>query len=157
MDSIIGLFKIEEADKLPGAQQLAEILRQHLDPKFEIKVGIGGAKKLLSGYTGCKSDDIITIKKNAYHGAVVIIMPERKDVTYQALSVSADTPNPILAELTRKMGFLDALVLRSIFGKGDDLYDKLEHVIQNVLKAKKADLSLLNTIKTASQGKSVLD
>lgn len=157
MASQIGIFKIEEANKLRNAQQLAEVLRKQLDPKFEITVGIGGAKKFLSGYTGYKSEDIITIKKSAYHGAIVALMPERKDVTWQAVNVDEIVPNPILDQVVKNSGLLGTLIFNAIFGKGDDLYDKLEDVMQNVLKARKADTSVLNNAKAMFQGKSVLD
>lgn len=161
MASQIGLFKIAEGDTMPDARRIAEILRQHLDPKFEITVGVSGAKKFLTGYTGYNSDDIITIKKNAYHGAVVAIMPKREDVSWRAIDVHETTPNPLLEQLGKSFGYLGGLLFghlfSAIFGNGDDLYGKLNDIMRNELKGEEVDASVLNNVKAMFQGKSVLD
>lgn len=161
MATQIGLYRIAEGGTMPDPRRIGEILRRNLDPKFEITVGVSDTKKFLMGYSGYNSDEIIVIKKNAYHGAVVAVMPKREDVAWRAVSVTATVPNPLLDQMTRKAGFLDSLIvtplLDAIFGKGDDLYDKLDDVVRNELKGEAVDAGMMDNVKAMLRGKSVLD
>ncbi len=63
----LGTFRIEK--EIKNAEELAELLKKHLDPKFQITVGKAdkGVKKFFTG----NDVDSVTVRKNAYHGILM--------------------------------------------------------------------------------------
>ncbi len=148
-------FKLDEAKAVDGAEKLAEILREHLDPKFTITVNKAdtGLKKFYTGNTG----DSVSIKKNAYHGLEVSMSPMVEGTPYQVIAPYMVVPGWLLNNIVGHEGLLDKAVCHAIFGNGKDLYDKFNEVMENVLGAEAVDSGWLNTAKAALKGKTVYD
>ncbi len=138
-------FKIDAANEIKGVEHLAEILRQNLDPKFDITVvkADKGVKKLFTGNTG----DYVSIKKNAYHGLVVSMSPVAEGVSYQVIAPYMVVPNFLLNQIVGHEGLLDKAICHVIFGNGKDLYEKFNDVMENVLKAQAVKSGILDTAK----------
>ncbi len=148
-------FKVDAANEVNGVEHLAEILRQHLDPKFEITITKAdkGLKKFFTGNTG----DTVSIRKNAYHGLVVSMSPKTDGAAYQVIAPYMIVPNPMLNYIVGHEGILDKAICHVFFGNGKDLYDKFNEVMETVLHAKAVNSGLLANAKAALKGKTVYD
>ena len=148
-------FKVDPAKGVESAEQLADILRQHLDPKFTITVDKAdkGLKKFYTGNTS----DTVSIRKNAYHGLVVSFSPVVEGVPYQVIAPYMVVPNWLLNYVVGHEGILDKAICHIFFGDGKDLYDKFNDVMEKVLEAEAIDSGWFNTAKAALKGKTVYD
>ena len=146
------MFKINR--EIKSLDELVEILKKNLDPKFEITVEKAGSgiKSVLFGST-----DGIKIKKNAFH-ALGLSMSERAEgVDYQAISTWMYVPNWLLDQVIGHTGVIDKLIGNLIFGNGKDLYDKVEEIIVTQLDGKPVDTGFFKSAKAALKGKTVFD
>jgi hypothetical protein len=144
-------FKIRKEVK--DIEQLAEILKPHLDPKFKVSVTKAGnvLKQMISGTT-C---DQLNINKNAYHGVLLTLTDRVEEMDYQVIGAWMYVPNPVLNKIVGHDGLLDKLVCNLIFGKGKDLYDSVQDVIVAQLDGTRVDVGIINHAKAALKGTTV--
>jgi len=146
-------FKIKKEVK--NLKELSEILKPHLSSKFEFSTdkADSGVKKFLTG----ASDDVLKIKKNAYHGVSIWMTKPSEELDYQVIGVSMYVPNFLLNQVAGHEGVIDKLICNMIFGKGNDLYNDLQNILINVLDGKRVDVGVINSTKAFLKGKSVYD
>ena len=149
----ISSFKIKKEVK--DLEELIEILKKHLDPKFEYKIDRAGSgfKKFLTG----TNTDVLEIKKNAYHGVVLTLSEIIPEMDYQVIGAQMIVPNYFLDQIVGHDGILDTAICHLIFGNGKDLYDKLQEAIAEELDGVGVEDSFLNNMKAFFQGKTVYD
>jgi len=149
----ISSFKIKKEVK--DLEELVEILKKHLDPKFEYKIETAGSG-LKQFFTGTNTD-VLEIKKNAYHGVVLTLSDIIPEIDYQVIGVQMVVPNYLLNQIVGHEGILDTAICHLIFGNGKDLYDKLQEAIAEELDGVGVEDSFLNNMKAFFQGKTVYD
>ncbi|MDR2890382.1 MAG: hypothetical protein LBV18_02075 [Alistipes sp.] len=144
-------FKIRK--QVANIEELAEILKPHLDPKFKVSVAKAGnmLKQLVTGTTG----DTLTIAKNAYHGVILTLTDPTPEINYQVIGAWMCVPNPVLNQIVGHDGLIDKLVCNLIFGNGKDLYDSVQAVIEAQLEGTRVDVGILNHAKAALKGTTV--
>jgi hypothetical protein len=141
--------------RVDDIEQLAEILKAHLDPKFKIKVNKAGGtlKQLVTGDSG----DSLSINKNAYHGVVLTMSEPAEGLDYQVIFAWMCVPNAALNQIVGHDGVIDKFVCNLIFSNGKDLYDSVQEKIASELDGVRVDVGVVNQVKAAFKGKSVWD
>jgi len=149
----ISSFKIKKEVK--DLEELVEILKKHLDPKFEYTIESAGSglKKFFTG----TNTDTLQIKKNAYHGVILTLSEIIPEIDYQVIGAQMIVPNYFLDQIVGHEGILDTAICHLIFGNGKDLYDKLQDVVAEELDGVGVEDSFFNNMKAFIQGKSVYD
>ncbi|MDR2912932.1 MAG: hypothetical protein LBV38_06570 [Alistipes sp.] len=146
-------FKIKKA--VNDIEELAELLRKHLDPKFKISVTKAGSglKQFVTGTTG----DTLNINKNAYHGVILTLSDPMAELDYQVIGAWMCVPNPVLKQFVGHDGVLDKLICNLIFSNGKDLYDSVQETIIAQLDGKRVDVGMISHAKAALKGKTLWD
>jgi len=149
----ISSFKIKKEVK--DLEELVEILKRHLDPKFEYKIDKAGSglKKFFTG----TNTDVLEIKKNAYHGVFLTLTEIIPEMDYQVIGAQMVVPNYFLDQIVGHDGILDTAICHLIFGNGKDLYDKLQEAIAEELDGVGVEDSFLNNVQAFLKGKTVYD
>lgn len=130
-------FKIKK--QMDDLDQLAEILKKHLNPKFKVSVTRAGSgmKQFITGNT----TDALNIVKNAYHGVMLTLGPRDPQLDYQVIGAWRYIPNAALNQVSSHEGILDKVICNQIFSNGKDLYESLEEKIVSELDGKRVDRS----------------
>ena len=147
------LFKTKH--EMGDLQQTFEAINKKFGEKYKVTLNkaSSGAMKFVTGNT----TDYISIKKNAYHGAIISVSQEDSRVDYRTISFSSYTPNTLVNQVLGKTGIVDILIAKLIWGNGTPFYDEIENFIQTEFEGTGVDMSLKNTAKQMLKGKSVLD
>ena len=147
------LFKTKR--EMGDIQQTFEEFNKKFGEKYKVELNKAdsGAKKFFTGNT----TDYISIKKNAYHGAIVGLSPEDSRIDYRTLTFSSYTPNTIVNQILGKTGIIDILIAKLIWGNGTPFYDEIQNFIESDLEGTGVDTGLMNSAKQLLKGKSVLD
>ena len=146
-------FKTKQ--NLDSIEVLCDRLKNQYGDKYKIELerAAKGAMKFFSE----QQSDMISIKKNAYHGIYLSPSGNIEGADYQTISIAEYTPNSIVDHFIGRTGILDILIAKLIWGKGDDFYAEIDNFIKTEYAADQVDNSFLNNAKQLLKGKSVFD
>ena len=147
------LFKTTK--KIGENQQVFEELNKKFGGKYKVEFNkaSSGAMQFVTGNT----TDYIAIKKNAYHGVTLGVSPADASIDYQTITISAYTPNAIVRQIFGRTGILDLLIIKLIWGSGNDFYDEIDNFITTEFEGVGVDMGIVNSARQLLRGKSVLD
>ena len=147
------LFKTTK--QIGDNQQVFEDLSKKFGSKYKLEFNKAstGAMKFVTGNT----TDCILIKKNAYHGVTLSVSVKDENIDYQTIAINAYIPNSIVRQLFGRTGILDLLIIKLIWGSGNDFYDEIDNFITTEFEGVGVDTGIINSTKQLLKGKSVLD
>ena len=132
-----------------------ECLNSKFGDKYKISIN-RATQGVLKIFTE-QQDDMISIKKNAYHGVNIMVSGKIEGADYQTINVSEYTPNPIVHRYIGRTGILDIFISRLIWGKGDEFYDEINNFFKTEYAATEVNNSFWNNAKQMFKGKTVFD
>ncbi len=149
----MNMYKTQQ--HVASLDEVKEVLKKRLGNKYpmEVNKADSGAKKYLTGNTY----DSINLKKNGYHGLMVILVPPTAGMDYSVIQLVPYTPNMVIRYITQNAGILDSLIFKAIWGSGKEFYGDLHNLVLEEFEAKQVDNGFMNSVKQMVKGKSVLD
>ena len=147
------LFKTNR--EMGNIEQVFEEINKKFGEKYKVELNKAnsGAMKFLTGNT----TDYISIKKNAYHGAIIGLSPADSSIDYRTITLSGYTPNKLVDQVIGKTGIIDIMIAKLIWGNGAPFYEELQDFIQTDFEGTGVDTGIMNSAKQLLKGKSVLD
>ncbi len=149
----MNMYKTKQ--NITSLEDLQSMLKEKLGGKYAMEMNQAdkGAKKFLTG----NAQNSINLKKNGYHGLMVLLTPPSNGMDYSVIHLVPYTPNTIIRLITQNAGILDNLIFKAIWGSGNEFYQDLHDVVLEKFEAEQVDTSLTNSFKQMIKGKSVLD
>lgn len=127
---------------LKGIEDIEQAFRQKTGDKYKYMVNSNSVGAKVSQLFGVTYERLL-VKQNAYHGVEVYL--QEKDGR-QYLSTAVVTPNVFLASVLGRVGILDMLIARAIFGTRKQLVSDVNEVIVNSFPVTVLDTGLAGAI-----------
>jgi hypothetical protein len=127
---------------LKGIEDVEHAFREKTGDKYKYTVTRNSMGSRVSGLFGMQYDRLL-VKQNAYHG-IEICFQEKDGKQY--LSTANVTPNAFLGSVLGKVGLLDILLGKAIFGTRKQLVADVNEVIVNSFPVTVLDMGLAGRI-----------
>ncbi|EZH73913.1 hypothetical protein ATO12_13600 [Aquimarina atlantica] len=118
----------------PTIDDIEKVIKDKLGDKYTYKSSRKAssmAGKLLKG----SAEDSITVIKNAYHRFVVVLRAEKDPTSlsglYTSIHFSSATLAGWLGFLHNEVGFIGRIIIRTIYGKDDPIYDEVKTIVKD--------------------------
>lgn len=119
-------------------EDLHKQYEEKLGAKYKVKLELKGKNMLQSALKGV-SENRVFIAKNAYHRT--IITPVHKD-GMTTFKFDESSVSPWLTALSRQTGLIGVLVIRIIYGNGEDFYADVMDVLRTSYPVKEEQLNV---------------
>ncbi|MBT1686412.1 hypothetical protein [Dawidia soli] len=120
------------------AEDLHKHYEEKLGAKYEVKLELKGKSRLQRTLTGVRENSVF-IAKNAYHRT--LITPVHKD-GITTFKFDESSVSPWLTALSRQTGLIGVLLIRIIYGNGNDFYADVMDVLCTSYPVKEEKLNV---------------
>ncbi|TPN83383.1 hypothetical protein [Aquimarina algicola] len=128
---------IYKAIENPSIEDVEQIIKEKLGDKYTYKSS-RKASSVAGKILNSRTEDTITVIKNAYHRFVVVV-DVVKDPTSESgkcthFRFSSAELAGWLAFLHKEGGLLGAFIIRLIYGSNDPIYDEVRNIVKDNFK-----------------------
>lgn len=121
----------------PTVEEVEKLLKSKIGDKYEVKLSKKATSVAGKLFTDSATNSVIVIK-NAYHrtkvNVVTIEDSSLETGKYTSIYYSEAKLTGWLALLHGQAGLLGKLAIRLMYGKADDFYDEVDHIIKANIK-----------------------